>query len=313
MREALRNNNEVAHVWANQSQARGHGSHFFFDGPSIFSYGRHFEIARHVSGVVLFTTDDYSVTTARHKTIAIRAVNHKKVFFVPSFTDHNQNADHYVKLCASQTEKGKRARENKKYYFQDVVRWSNEAREYVEHFKSEITKERRKAIRSLPDDVFDILNAKEWAHEADLAQGRALREEANRLKCAARYAIIEQRRKEETQALNVWGEEIQDLTAKAWKAGLDLPRDFYYNDSLPTLLRVKGNDIETTRGAYVSIEEARTLWGMMKRGESIQGFKISGYEVSGVHDGKLIIGCHRIPMREVARMAVTLGLESEAA
>jgi hypothetical protein len=59
----------VAHLWAHQSQdsARTANGNFFFTGDTIYSYGHHFPIARHVGGVVLFTTRGYSVTTAGHK------------------------------------------------------------------------------------------------------------------------------------------------------------------------------------------------------------------------------------------------------
>lgn len=48
------------------------GPSFFFRGDTIYSYGQHFPIARHVTGTrgraaVLFTTRDYSKTTSKHK------------------------------------------------------------------------------------------------------------------------------------------------------------------------------------------------------------------------------------------------------
>lgn len=44
------NNREVAHAWAGQQKESARGSHFFFNGPSIYSYGAHFEIARIIDG-----------------------------------------------------------------------------------------------------------------------------------------------------------------------------------------------------------------------------------------------------------------------
>jgi len=72
----------VAHLWANQSQAvaRNSGGSFFFEGPTIYSYGSHFPIARIVEHngrkVVLFTSRGYSMTTSRHIAEARSACRH---------------------------------------------------------------------------------------------------------------------------------------------------------------------------------------------------------------------------------------------
>lgn len=82
------NNNEVAHLWANQSRKEAKGSHFYFEGDTIYSYGPHFPIARlfthPASGktCVLFTSEGYSVTTTRHKSIVLSACSHLERFTV---------------------------------------------------------------------------------------------------------------------------------------------------------------------------------------------------------------------------------------
>lgn len=72
------NNKQVAHLWANKSRESASGSHFYFRGDTIYSYGGHFPIARHVTfkgnPVVLFTTADYSSSTARHKSVTLGAI-----------------------------------------------------------------------------------------------------------------------------------------------------------------------------------------------------------------------------------------------
>ena len=64
---------QVAHLWANKSQpeARTPRGNFYFNGPTIYSYGVHFPIAAHVTGTngragVILTTARYSVTTSGH-------------------------------------------------------------------------------------------------------------------------------------------------------------------------------------------------------------------------------------------------------
>lgn len=66
-------NEEVAELWAKQTQpkARNATRSFYFDGPTIYSYGEHFPVAtwiRNKAGTqaVVMTSNSYSMTTAKH-------------------------------------------------------------------------------------------------------------------------------------------------------------------------------------------------------------------------------------------------------
>lgn len=74
----------VAHLWANKSQdtARVSSGNFYFTGPTLYSYGRHFVCAHHLDEiynrdgrpVALFNDGRYSMTTGRHMDAAWRAL-----------------------------------------------------------------------------------------------------------------------------------------------------------------------------------------------------------------------------------------------
>lgn len=69
-------NKQVAQAFAAKSASEGKSSNknlFFHDGV-VYSYGYHFPIARWNNDKVLFTTQSYSVTTARHKGPVLRAL-----------------------------------------------------------------------------------------------------------------------------------------------------------------------------------------------------------------------------------------------
>lgn len=73
---------QVAHLWMHQAQADARNAlgNFYFEGDTIYSYGRHFPIARHVAGVngrraILFTTSSYSKTTSRQIGIVRSAIH----------------------------------------------------------------------------------------------------------------------------------------------------------------------------------------------------------------------------------------------
>lgn len=82
------NNSMVAHLWANESQESANGSNFYFEGQSIYSYGRHFEVGRIVRnkrGEKAYLINDryYSSTTSRHQYYVREAIpTGSKVFSV---------------------------------------------------------------------------------------------------------------------------------------------------------------------------------------------------------------------------------------
>jgi hypothetical protein len=82
---------EVAHRWANDPEGNDHGRghNMYFEGGVIYSYVQHFPVARHVTNergekAVLFTTNTYGVSTAKRKTITLRACRHLNIFHVPN-------------------------------------------------------------------------------------------------------------------------------------------------------------------------------------------------------------------------------------
>ncbi len=111
----------VAHLWANQSQdsARDKRGNFYFYGDTIYSYGAHFPIARHVATkrgrAVLFTTRGYSVTTTGHKWTVEGACRHLTVFHVqdPTSSDRKGQFAEYRQRYVELARKYSRARSNK--------------------------------------------------------------------------------------------------------------------------------------------------------------------------------------------------------
>ena len=107
---------------------------FYFIGDTIYSYGNHFPIARHVNGVVLFTTRGYSVTTAGHKGIVLSRVLTCGYSRSKTFRDHKEHLADYRARIKDEIVKYRRARQNKPYIVEYVQRLVNEANEYAKHF-----------------------------------------------------------------------------------------------------------------------------------------------------------------------------------
>src|SRR5436190_15215353 len=80
---------QIAHLWMNKKQdsARDGRGSFYFKGDTIYSYGAHFPIARHITNkngehAVLMTTRTYSNTTAKHISM-VQSALHGLVLYVP--------------------------------------------------------------------------------------------------------------------------------------------------------------------------------------------------------------------------------------
>lgn len=67
------NNITVAHLWATQARPSARGSHFYFRGPNIYSYGGHFLVATIKGKEAHFNPRRYSSSTSRHQSIARNA------------------------------------------------------------------------------------------------------------------------------------------------------------------------------------------------------------------------------------------------
>lgn len=74
-------NRQCAHIWAQQNQPNGRGSKgsIYFEGKTIYSYGRHFPMASFLNDhVVLVNSDSYSISTSKHQNYVSYAINHKE-------------------------------------------------------------------------------------------------------------------------------------------------------------------------------------------------------------------------------------------
>lgn len=82
------NNSMVAHLWANEKRESANGSNFYFEGESIYSYGRHFEVGRIVRnkrGEKAYLINDIyrSSSTSKHQCCVRNAIpTGSKVFSV---------------------------------------------------------------------------------------------------------------------------------------------------------------------------------------------------------------------------------------
>lgn len=303
----------VAHLWAHKAQdhARTPGQgRMYFDGDTIYSYGSHFPIARHVTHngkpggrpAILFTTRDYSNTTRKHKYCAQRACSHLTVFLV-----HNIYGSHKVHLLDYKERLAEAAK--------DYAKAKGRKPEHLARMRSIVSQGNAYAAFFGLKTRFEIPgNETELDAECvKILAANAIRREKNAAASQAKWearAAEERKRHAEAEGL-----------LQQWVDGelLSTPNYAYY---FPTRLRIKqdaddGAVVQTSKGAEVPLEHAlRAFKFIAKVYESGQPWESNGHTIKMGHfqvdrietDGTLVAGCHRIGRDEIERIAKLAGV-----
>jgi hypothetical protein len=296
---------EIPHLWAHRTQedARNRQGNLYFTGDTIYSYGSHFPIARHVTNdagqrAVLFTTATYSVTTSSHCSAVRSAIpSGIPVFHVPNVChgrysgseltadDHGGNLADYAERIEKYVITSARARSSyaKEWNNDHAVRLRDEAFAYCAFFGLPVPN--ISEVRELDSEALTAIRKREAKRTAEKAE-QTKRERAE--------AVIRQ----------------QELITK-WRAG-------QYSGCLydvPAMLRIDGNEVVTSRGARFPVSHAkRALAFVRKVHESGQAYVRNGrtihlgpYALDRIEaNGTVKAGCHVVSWEEIERIAPAL-------
>jgi hypothetical protein len=321
------NNEEVCHLWAHQAQSHARGPSIFFQDTVIYSYGTHFPMANIVtdksgSKAVLFTTGTYGPTTAKHLTYTRRACSHMAVFNVPNVrfsfgafssespdtkTLHGFNLAEYGKRIAEQTSKLERCRVWVRGELDRLEKLVAEANVYSGFFKL-----RKKFKNPYAGDKGEAIVAKKEARQTELDRTRNERQAAQALIEKQRSIRIVCPRIHEARAAQLAELDRLANEARIWKDGGNAR---YFPASFPTMLRVKGAEVETSRSARFPIEHAIKGLALVRlvraRGEAYQRnghtLHLGHYAIDRIDaSGNVSAGCHYVEYAEIERIAPEL-------
>jgi len=249
------NTGEIPHLWAHRTQdgARNRQGNLYFEGDTIYSYGSHFPIARHVVNkagdhAVLFTTATYSVTTSGHCSAVRSAIpSGIPAFHVPEvYPDlgtikeaHERNLKHYAETTEEHVVKYARSRSsfNKEWHHEQAESQRKQALAYCKFFR--LPKPNSKAIPALDSKLLEKIRTQ----EAQRATEKAEQTKRERAEAIARQ---------------------QELIAK-WRTG-------QYSGCLydvPAMLRIDGNEVLTSRGVRFPISHTELVELCMCHGGDI--------------------------------------------
>lgn len=291
------NNSQVCHLWANQARETGKGSNLFFEGETIFSYGRHFPIATFTgtidetgAQIVLFNADTYSNSTARHQTHVRRALHGLNVRVIECLNvlidDHESKMQWFENEFNDSIIKAMRARTYAAHHYENAARFACNARAYGRAFMGAIP---QWALQGISEELTARIKA-----------------EKDKKESAKREAIKKERAEFEKRVVD-------------WQQGNDSLDGIENYSAMPVYLRMKDSDtVETTRGASVTLENARKLYVLVRhaRGrtdgarENIRRDMpiIDGFNVRNIdHDGNVTIGCHHLEWAQIEQFAKLQG------
>jgi hypothetical protein len=308
------NNKQVAHLWANQSKESGSGSHFYFEGATIFSYGPHFPIARHVNrrdglGAVLFTTDGYSSSTARHKSYVSQACHHHRVFYVADVRSDDRQAqfNDYRTRVAELVKKAAAARRvaNKEALAESARKLAAEANDFAAFF----TLPPACRIDASAEELGNLLHTIEEEQRKETQRQKRARAKATR----------------DAEKRRLQREAVARKEATGWALYEDGAPGVSLHDA-PPVLRVKLNAdgspsavVETSHGAEVPVAEVaravRFVAAVRARGIGWQRnghvFRVGHFQLDEVTPaGNVRAGCHTFEWSEVERFAKARGWDT---
>lgn len=298
----------VAHLWVHQTQsdARTPGTSglMYFEGDTIYSYGSHFPIARHVTNkrgekAILFTTATYSVTTRGHCCCVESAIRGcgVPVFHVDHATEGMAARTEYASRFTAYLTEAAKSRKHTADFLRQARAIAMEAEAFCKFFgyKFPVSK------FTEPTDLkahFAEQTRKQRAAEARATAKRNAYEAA----CVADAVAY----------LPAWRRGQSSIAVNDKRPNPDVQRlSFACFRSIN-----KGAEIETTLGATFPAAHGkrayRTLLPIRQAGGTYQAdghtihvgaFQIDSMDAAGV----IRAGCHTVEWSEVERLAGEMG------
>ena len=283
----------VAHIWAQQNQQEGRTAtgNFYFNGPTLYSYGNHFIVGKfeqhNGNRCILMSTRTYSVTTSSQQAIARQAIRNTPlpVFYVPCPEEFGvANKTMWDREIKALLEKAATARTKRDSIMREVADLATMANSYAAFFELPWTVE----VPALSEEF--CTNIRKGNKERAL-QERIKRETRERAEAHIKATCVSE-----------WLSGSRDTIPYGYR-----PKD--------ALLRVRGDEVQTSHGAIVSTSQAlRILPIIRKCRDTSTGFIANGrtehigqFAVREImSNGDMVVGCHSIKWAEIEKVAIVL-------
>lgn len=322
MKKVYQSIEQVAHIWANNPELNIKCKNAFVENKAIYSYGYHYPMAVLLGDEIAVLNDVASThTTNRHRSVVFGAVSHKQRFLVNNtellkqiiVTQAQHNCDYF-----------KQNKETLKTFLENYIKSQlvNAANNAAKRKKPDlIRRELSVGIRYYNDACaiaafFNIKISTKIHNQAKRLQENsteviAIHKKELEAEAKKRAKIQAERDKEKMQvALSV---------LPSWLEGAEL--DYKERDAIfsapSQFLRIKGEEIETSRGATFPIEHAKKAFSFVvacrnsgktwhKNGQQI---RVGHFNLNSIDKhGNVVAGCHKVAFEAIEPIAKKLGL-----
>jgi len=258
---------DLCHKWANQEQQSGRtstGTMFFYIG-TIYSYGEHFPIAKHIVNeqgqrAVLFTERDYSNTTAKHKRHVYMSCKNDDIIYCQNpESSYEQNFNYWYNLAYMDGATKLATARKPEIYLNILSIIESKAVKYAQFFGIEI-----------PETLKAVLSIKDKSQYLDYQQ------KANELAKIEAAKRLKEQKKQFKEQIKKW---------------LNLETSRLYTNYKYDFLRINDNRIETTQAVQIPLELGKRLYQSIKNGSLSVGDKVLNYSVNEIGND-IKIGCH---------------------
>jgi hypothetical protein len=225
-------------------------------------------------------------------------------------TPHTENVYDYVVDINNSVFDFHKSLKNKEWKYRNYLSLVDGLHKYCDYFKLAVPK-----YMYLNKEVALEEIRKRDERNAELEKTASVRQAKQREAQEKKNAVlIEQFNKDLITLEEDWIEgrtNTTRLTHPLNRSGRYRRRGTRYDDGFSQIrLRIKNNEVETSLGARVPVDQAKVLWKYIQTGHDIKGFKIGHYTVLGMN-GTLKIGCHQITKEEMDRFTTKYGWNTE--
>ena len=278
MKKVFTSSIDVCHLFAQRTQdeARTRTRNLFFnDMNKIYSYGHHYLLAEFINEeTILINNSGYSNTTAKHISEITQATRQYKQHFFKDICLQNV----YNRITEA-SQKLINARKKEVYSleiinaYESFINFVKEFKKYInysDYSGYNLTSENELKNNSKFEEIKKIYLSIYKNKESFIEAGKErLKREKERAK-----------KKLKKDLEKFFNYEINYINSR------DIKEDFIRISQDKT-------QIETTQQIKIDINEAKTLYRLIKEGKDVKGYKIGYYTVISLN-GVLKVGCHNI-------------------
>lgn len=290
MRTKYSSNSELAHVWANESDfqysPRKTANSMACEYGKLYSYSTC--IGQIIdNNTVIYNTASYSNTTSKHQGFMHSATSHYSNKIYLEFPRRGLNS-----LSFYQKEFNDFVLSHNLNTANSLLVKASRSRKYAEGYRAQAFRIYDNLVKYAA--LFNLeYQAPDYSSlEAQAIEAEKKAKELEKIRRAERI-------KEQAEAL------------ENWRAGLDVRNNFEL-----TALRIKEDQIETTKGAKIPLDHAVKFWSLIKswheKGAQYvkdhHSIKLGYYTVNSFKNDILTVGCHTIPYSEIQLIANQLKL-----